>query len=147
MSRLFRGPSPKGVHSTEEDDPNSAFSSLLNPAAATHALAQGPEQGKLSHKRSRSSASLLTAAAHDQLHSRPWLSLAVAERTNSWTGDRPPTRKLVKDPGSAGSARPSFSHELSDHGEESCGAAKERGPGMMRRGLERIRELYRREKG
>lgn len=155
MPRLFRRPSSKGVPTStaeEDDDPHSVFSSLLNPVATatTHAPVRDREPGKLSHRRTRSSPGLLLSAAQDQLHSRPWLSLVVAERQGSWTGDRPPARKLVKDPGSAGSARPSFSHELSDHADESCGkedAKDAGGAGMMRRGLERIRELYRREKG
>ncbi|KAJ9145563.1 hypothetical protein NKR19_g6057 [Coniochaeta hoffmannii] len=158
MSRLFRRPSSKGVHRRQDDeDPNSAFSSLLNPVTTIHRTAAPEQPEKPSRRRSKSSPVLLstssTATADIQspsLSSRPWLNLVVAERQTSWTGERPPTRKLVKDPGSGGSARPSFSHELSNQADESDGKedGKERGgAGLVRRGVERIRELYRREKG
>ncbi|OIW31366.1 hypothetical protein CONLIGDRAFT_315939 [Coniochaeta ligniaria NRRL 30616] len=152
MSRLFRRPSSKGVGSMQ-DDPNSVFSSLLNPVTtAIPTAAREQQPGKPPHRRTKSSPGVL--ATQDQLpslSSRPWLSLVVAERQTSWTtGERPPKRKLVKDPGSAGSARPSFSHELSDHGHGEEGRkedGRDKGFGIMRRGVERIRELYRREKG
>jgi hypothetical protein len=150
MSRLFRRPSSKGVHNTQ-DDPNSVFSSLLNPVTTVHPTAREQQPEKPPHRRTKSSPGVLTT--QDQtpsFSSRPWLSLVVAERQPSWTSDRTSKRKLVKEPGSAGSARPSFSHELSDRGEEESSGkedGRDRGIGMMRRGVERIRELYRREKG
>jgi hypothetical protein len=151
MSRPFRRPSSKDVHRRqEEEDPNSVFSSLLKPVATIHTAAPDQQREKPLHRRTKSSPGLLSTS-QDQPHSRPWLSLVVAERQTSWTGERPPTRKLVKDPGSSGSARPSFSQELSEHADESdCNEDKGKdrgGIGMMRRGVERIRELYRREKG
>ena len=157
MSRLFRRPSSKGVHNREDDeDPNSAFSSLLDPVTTVRRTAAPEQPEKPPHRRTKSSPGLLTSSTttdnpSPSLSSRPWLNLVVAERQTSWTGERPPTRKLVKDPGSGGSARPSFSHELSDQADESDGKVdgKERGGGvrLVRRGVERIRELYRREKG
>lgn len=66
-------------------------------------------------------------------HPRSWL--AVVENRPSWTGERSPTRKLVKDMN--GSCRPSSSQELSD-----SDAEKEKG--VVRRQLSKLRELYRR---
>ncbi|KAH8908223.1 hypothetical protein BR93DRAFT_968051 [Coniochaeta sp. PMI_546] len=151
MSRLFRRPSSKGVHNTQ-NDPNSVFSSLLDPVTTIYTTAQEQQPERPPHRRTKSSPGILTTPDQlPSLSSRPWLSLVVAERQTSWTGDRPPKRKLVKGPGSGGSARPSFSHELSEHGDaDESGRredGREKGIGMMRRGVERIRELYRREKG
>ncbi|KAK4151327.1 serine hydrolase-like protein [Chaetomidium leptoderma] len=87
MSKLFRsqhaGSKPLLDHS--------AYSSLLDPAVSAYQQPRGR-----------------TPPAEYQ--SRPWL--AVAESRPSWTGERPPTRKLVKEMN--GSGRPSFSREISD---------------------------------
>ncbi|KAK0729965.1 hypothetical protein B0H67DRAFT_638523 [Lasiosphaeris hirsuta] len=69
--------------------------------------------------------------ANAAMASRPWLG--AAEGRPSWTGERPPTRKLVKDPGSAG--RPSFSLELSD-------SDGEKDKGIVRRQITRLKGLY-----
>ncbi|KAH6628369.1 hypothetical protein F5144DRAFT_494335 [Chaetomium tenue] len=66
-------------------------------------------------------------------HPKSWL--AVVENRPSWTGERSPTRKLVKDMN--GSCRPSSSQELSD-----SDAEKEKG--VVRRQLSKLKELYRR---
>ncbi|GAB1311682.1 hypothetical protein MFIFM68171_01892 [Madurella fahalii] len=117
MSRLFRS-----RHSTAKlaQDHHSAYSSLLDSAAPTQQEPSG---------RTRSKSSL------GDHFSRPWLT--AAESRSSWTGDRLPTRKLVKDMN--GSGRPSFSLELSD-----TNAEKEKG--IVRRQIARLKELYRREK-
>lgn len=70
-----------------------------------------------------------------EYNSRSWL--AVVENRPSWTGERPPTRKLVKDMN--GSSRPASSVELSD-----SDAGKEKG--VVRRQLSKLKLLYRREK-
>ncbi|KAK4235872.1 serine hydrolase-like protein [Achaetomium macrosporum] len=89
MSKLFRSRhcSPK--------PPQDAYSSLLDPECP--AWEQSGPRG-----RGQSSAS--------DYPPRRWLF--VAESRPSWAGERPPTRKLVKDMN--GSGRPSFSLELSD---------------------------------
>lgn len=74
-------------------------------------------------------------AAAGDYPARPWL--AAAENRPSWAGDRPPTRKLVKDMN--GSGRPSFSLELSN-------SEPEQERGLVRRQIARLKELYRREK-
>ncbi|KAB5517318.1 hypothetical protein GE09DRAFT_1158406, partial [Coniochaeta sp. 2T2.1] len=143
MSRLFRRPSTKTVQHGE--DLNSALSSLLTPVSSRHATAQEPKPSKPPHRRTKSSPGGLNT--QDQLLSRPWLSLVVAERHRSQSGDG--RRRLVKDPG-PGSSRPSFSHELAEHAHSGEGKdckedGKDKGGGMVRRGVERIRELYRRD--
>ncbi|KAB5528870.1 hypothetical protein GE09DRAFT_1148706 [Coniochaeta sp. 2T2.1] len=144
MSRLFRRPSTKTVQHGE--DLNSALSSLLTPVSSSHITAQEPEPSKPSHRRTKSTPGVLNTQY--QLPSRPWLSLVVAERHRSQSGDG--RRRLVKDPG-PGSARPSFSHELAEHahsgeGKDNKEDGNDKG-GRVRRGVERIRELYRRDKG
>ncbi len=117
MSNLFRSrratPPPLPDHS--------AYSSLLDPGVS----ATQPPGGQRHRDRS-------SAGEH---HARSWL--AVVEHRPSWTGERPPTRKLVKDMN--GSGRPSFSLDLSDSGDD-----KEKG--LVRRQLARLKVLYRREK-
>jgi hypothetical protein len=98
----------------------SAYSSLLDPSISAQEQPGGHSRGR-------------TTPADYQ--TRPWL--AAAESRPSWTGERPPTRKLVKDMN--GSSRPSFSLEISNSDTE-----KERG--VVRRQLARLMELYRREK-
>lgn len=110
---------------------DSAYSSLLDPMMRA---TEPPE-----HRRTKSTPSawmqgFATSGQQDISH-RAWLS--TAERRPSWTGERPPPRKLVKDPN--GSGRPSFSVELSDSDGE-----KEKG--VLRRQLTRLRSFYRREK-
>jgi hypothetical protein len=118
ISRLFRRPSSKAA-TQPEPDPNSAYSSLLDPVSPL------PQ-----HRRTKSS---LSGLRRQQDPSWPWLLNAAAGSRTS--GERPPARKLVKDPG--GSARPSFSLELSD-----SDAEKEKG--IFGRGFDRLKELYRR---
>lgn len=144
MSRLFRRPSSKAPRRLE-DDPNSVFSSLLNPVTTIHTATHNEEE-RPAHRRTKSSPGILSSQDQPASQSRPWLSLLVSGRHTSWAGDRPPTRKLIKEPGT-GSARPSFSHELSDQEDEARKDDGQKGPGMMRKGVERIRELYRRDKG
>ncbi|CCC10310.1 hypothetical protein SMACR_02886 [Sordaria macrospora] len=110
---------------------DSAYSSLLDPMVRAM---EPPE-----HRRTKSTPGawiqgFATSGQQDISH-RTWLS--TAERRPSWTGERPPPRKLVKDPN--GSGRPSFSVELSDSNGE-----KEKG--VLRRQLTRLRSFYRREK-
>lgn len=117
MSGLFRS-----RHSTVKfsQDHHSPYSSLLDPTASTQQQPGGRARAKTSPA--------------DHL-SRPWL--ATAENRSSWTGERAPSRKLVKDMN--GSGPPSFSIELSD-----TDAEKEKG--IVRRQIARLKELYRREK-
>ncbi|KAK4125329.1 hypothetical protein N657DRAFT_680060 [Parathielavia appendiculata] len=117
MSKLFRSRRPP-AHS--ETDGCSGYSALLDPAAL-----EQQEQGQRSQYR----------ASAAEYHSRWWL--VTAESRPSWTAERPPARKLVKDMN--GSGRPSFSLELSDNDAE-----KEKG--MVRRQLSRLKDLYRRDK-
>ena len=109
-------------------DGHSAYVSLLSadhdcePQGARDVAARR----LLHHGRSNSSPQVLMAARH-------WS--AAAEGRPSWTCERPPTRKLVKDPN--GSGRPSFSLELSD-------SDAEKDKSLMRRQIDRLKELYRR---
>jgi hypothetical protein len=114
MSKFFRS-----RHSPKPTLDQSAYSSLLDPGVS---VTQQPSQ------QHRDRASPL------DYHSRSWL--AVVENRASWTGERPPTRKLVKD---MNGSRPSSSLELSD-----TDAEKEKG--IVRRQLARLKELYRRDK-
>ncbi|KAK3694814.1 hypothetical protein B0T22DRAFT_437864 [Podospora appendiculata] len=74
-------------------------------------------------------------------HRRPRSSLRWSHGFTTYrlstegAGERPPTRKLVKDPN--GSGRPSFSLELSD-------SDTEKDKGLVRRQIARLKELYRR---
>ena len=146
----------------DPSDPNSAYSSLLSEhdfaydddynnnnnhhhrqqqrTSEDPVLAAPPprprQQPPQQHRRAKSSPTPSGwAAGYEFSASRPWLS--TAESRTSWTGERPPTRKLVKDPN--GSGRPSMSIELSDSDGE-----KEKG--IMKRGFEKLRDLYRRDK-
>ncbi len=164
MSRLFRRPSssvpshqprappehhPDAGQLYDDADPSSAYSSLLNDHDHDHdhdpspsdllsdpdaALPAGAQRWR--HRRTKSSPAPAAWANPEFTASRPWLS--TAEGRPSWAGERPPTRKLVKDPN--GSARPSMSIELSD-------SDGEKDKGIVKRGFERLRGLYRREKG
>ena len=118
MSNLFRSRRSPPLPRPLPD--HSAYSSLLDPGVSA---TQPPGQ----RHRDRSSAA--------EYHARSWL--AVVETRPSWTGERPPTRKLVKDMN--GSGRPSFSLDLSD-----SDAEKEKG--IVRRQLARLKVLYKREK-
>ncbi|KAK4108773.1 hypothetical protein N656DRAFT_783739 [Canariomyces notabilis] len=118
MSRLFRSQRSRPLPS---QDHHSAYLSLLEPPASTQ---QQPSSGRAWHRPSPS----------DHL-SRPWLTAAESRRSS--TGERVPTRKLVKDMN--GSGRPSFSLELSD-----TDAEKEKS--IVRRQIAKLKELYRREK-
>jgi hypothetical protein len=134
MASLFRRPSAKTVNlnlSEEEDDGHtSAYLSLLDPVYNVRAA--GPR-----HRRTKSS----PGGIYLDSTSRPWLAAA---ETSYWTGaDRPPTRKLVKDP-TSGSPRPLSSVELSgdDDGDKKPSKVKS-GKGTVKRQIERLRELYR----
>ncbi|KAL0474359.1 hypothetical protein QR685DRAFT_549150 [Neurospora intermedia] len=117
-------------HNSSDNPHDSAYSSLLDPMVRAM---EPPE-----HRRTKSTPSGwmqgFATSGQDVSH-RTWLS--AAERRSSSTGERPPPRKLVKDPN--GSGRPSFSVELSD----SDGEKKK---GVLRRQLIRLRSFYRREK-
>ncbi|KAK4102981.1 hypothetical protein N658DRAFT_331048 [Parathielavia hyrcaniae] len=107
MSKLFRS---RHTPLRSEPDHCSGYSSLLDQPSQYRACAA-------------------------EYHSRWWL--VAAENRPSWTADRPPARKLIKDMN--GSGRPSFSLELSD-----SDAEKEKG--IVRRQLARLKELYRRDR-
>ena len=118
--------------SSENHHHDSAYSSLLDPMMRA---TEPPE-----HRRTKSTPGawmqgFATSGQQQDISHRAWLS--AAERRPSWTGERPPPRKLVKDPN--GSGRPSFSVELSD-------SDGEREKGVLRRQLSRLRSFYRREK-
>jgi hypothetical protein len=66
--------------------------------------------------------------------SKSWLG--AAKMQPSWTGERPPTRKLVKDMN--GSGRPSSSIELS-------GGSGEEKKGILRRQIAKLKGLYRKK--
>jgi hypothetical protein len=117
MSKLFRS---RHAPPKQQPDDCCAYSSLLDPATS-----EEHEPGQ----------QLRYRASPADYHSRSWLG--AAERRPSWTAERPPTRKLVKDMN--GSGRPSFSLELSD-------SDAEKDKGIVRRQLARLKELYRREK-
>ena len=134
----------------DPSDPNSAYSSLLSEhdfAYDNHhdhnhhtsedpVLAAPPPRRRQQHRRAKSSPTPAGwAAGYEFSASRPWLS--TAESRTSWTGERPPTRKLTKDPN--GSGRPSMSIELSD-------SDGEKDKGIVKRGFEKLRDLYRRDK-
>lgn len=112
MSKLFQSrqsnPEPLGDH-------HSPYSALLEQQDGRQSRDKQPSPGDYS--------------------SRPWLG--VAERRMSWPGERPPTRKLVKEMN--GSGRPSFSLELSDSDGE-----KEKG--IVQRQIAKLKALYRRDK-
>jgi len=119
----------------QDPDLNSAYLSLLdrdeNEADHGENLTTGrsePAQQRrpVRHRR-------LKSLPQDPMTSRSWLT--AAEGRPSWTGERPPTRKLVKEQN--GSGRPSFSLELSD-------SDVEKDKGIVRRQIARLKELYRR---
>lgn len=112
MSKLFRSPHSLATPTASPDhDHHSAYSSLLSQQSQDR-------------------------PSPPDYQSRPWLT--AVEGRSSWTGERPATRKLVKDMN--GSGRPSFSLELSD-----SDAEKEKG--IVTRQIARLlKELYRREK-
>ncbi|KAL2181008.1 uncharacterized protein P884DRAFT_254946 [Thermothelomyces heterothallicus CBS 202.75] len=114
MAKLFRS-----RHSALKPPfDQSAYLSLLDPAASVQEQRREQSRGKMADP-----------------PSRPWM--AAAESRSSWAGERLPTRKLVKDMNGAG--RPSSSFELSD-----SDADKEKG--IVRRQLSKLKELYRRER-
>ncbi|RKU43250.1 hypothetical protein DL546_004255 [Coniochaeta pulveracea] len=166
VSRLFRRPSTtKLMHTSSfpyHEDHDPGFSSLLDQegeeplstvASPTHSIAsrqqppsrphhpQQPQPQAPPHRRTKSSPAFLTS--QDPLSSRPWLNLLVSEQQRS-------PRKLVKEPG-GGSARPSFSFELGDSAITRAGERRREGEGnrkgAVKRGVERIRELYKGGRG
>lgn len=110
-------------HSSPRLD-QSAFLLLLDPSDIS-AVHERPTGGRTS-----------TPLADSHHATKLWL--AAVEGRPSWIGERPPTRKLVKDMN--GSGRPSFSLELSDSD------TAEKDKGVVRRQLSRLRLLYRSEK-
>ncbi|KAL2158412.1 hypothetical protein VTH06DRAFT_4460 [Thermothelomyces fergusii] len=114
MAKFFRG--RHSAHKPSFDQ--SAYLSLLDPAASVQEELCEQSKGKITDP-----------------PSRPWM--AAAEGRSSWAGERPPTRKLVKEMN--GSGPPSSSFELSD-----SDADKEKG--IVRRQLSKLKGLYRREK-
>ncbi|KAL2131623.1 hypothetical protein VTI74DRAFT_4807 [Chaetomium olivicolor] len=115
MSKLFRSrhSAPKPLQES-----HSAYSSLLDPTTAQEGASQ----------------QLTGRAPPSEYSSKTWLT--AAENRPSWTAERPPTRKLVKD---MNGYRPSFSFELSD-----SDAEKEKG--IVRRQISRLKGLYKKEK-
>jgi hypothetical protein len=119
----------------QDPDHNSAYLSLLDRDESEHGRDEcvttgGPEPAQqrrpARHRR-------LKSLPQDPMASRSWL--AAAESRPSWTGERPPARKLVKEQN--GSGRPSFSLELSE-------SDVEKDKGIVRRQIARLKELYRR---
>ena len=135
MSRLFnrnRSSSGSAPQQTQHHDDHNPYLSLLEPDHDYDSGADMPVQAtpilrRSSHKRNKS-------FTHDLMASRSWL--AVAENRASGAGDRPPTRKLVKEQN--GSGRPSFSHELTGDNYE------EKEKGLVRRQIARLKGLYQR---
>ncbi|KAK4181426.1 hypothetical protein QBC36DRAFT_98005 [Triangularia setosa] len=106
----------------------SMYSSLLDPSFehSSDAVASSSSHNSPSRPlRGRAKSSLL------DYHSRNWTSAAENQ------GEKPPTRKLVKEMN--GSGRPSFSQSLSDSDGE-----KEKG--LMRRQIDRLKSFYKRDK-
>ena len=139
MSRLFSnsrsatGPAPHHL----DPDHNSAYLSLLDhdhdpdndPDHDPKADGSGPVQQRRPARHRR-----LKSLPQEAMASRSWLT--AAESRPSWTGERPPARKLVKE-NQNGSGRPSFSLELSD-------SEVDKEKGIVRRQIARLKELYRR---
>ena len=99
----------------------SAYEGLLNEHDRS-SIGSGQQHA---HARPRAPHSSARHPPHYTLRSqrgmqRAWLSAADA-RQSSWSGERPPPRKLVKDPN--GSARPAASRELADEDDLRHGAA------------------------
>ncbi|KAK0717157.1 hypothetical protein B0T26DRAFT_751250 [Lasiosphaeria miniovina] len=158
MSKIFRRMSWVAP-ATEEEDPHSAYLSLLDAnrreeqqesddfdyfTTANTAKTQRrrpSSQQRYKHKRARSNDS-----------SKSWLSSVetpTSSSSSSWLGDRGrPFRKLVKEPG-IGSARPSFSLELSEEDSDaervvnppSSGGGG--GGGVVRRQLSKLKVMCR----
>lgn len=105
-----------------------------------------------SHGSPHTRAKSYSAAGHTS-SSSSWLLLGGAggpfadAKRHSWTGERRETRKLQKDH-PVGSARPSFTVEISNGDDDDGGGARNaaaRGSVLgMRRKMERLRGLYRR---
>lgn len=151
MSRLLFTRRPaRLLPDHDEEDPASAYSSLLDQddpattATSGHsALPQRSLSLRYQHRRTKSSPKVYTAATQN----------AVVRRQPSWTGERP-VRKLVKEP-TAGSARPSFSVEISDGdgdggGDGNAGGHKKdkgkAGSSTVRRSILRLRDYWKGEK-
>lgn len=67
--------------------------------------------------------------------------MGAAKNQPSWAGERPPTRKLVKDMN--GSGKPSCCVEILGSDTEK---GKEEERGIVRRQLEKLKGFYRKEK-
>ncbi|CAK7236291.1 hypothetical protein SCUCBS95973_009557 [Sporothrix curviconia] len=81
-------------------------------ASAYEVLLNGPDRSSLCGSSIRSGSQHQYYAVRSQwMQHRSWLAAADA-RQPSWSSERPPPRKLVKDPG--GSARPSAAREIPD---------------------------------
>src|SRR4051812_4896725 len=100
MSRLLshKSVSVRTTPRPLDDDPESGYSSLLPVESNV-----SPRQQQ--HRRSKSSSSSSWGSGFTIHHesSRPWLG--AAESRQSWTSERPPPRKLVKEQQN-GSGRP-----------------------------------------
>jgi len=148
MSNLFRRRSSAKTRSTSfpslsqtqqaEEDQNSGYLSLLG-RISTSSTAAPPYDNETTELACGNGAfRVFVAQAHESPYSgRRWLSAAENHR-HSWTGERPPTRKLVKEP--HGSGRPSFSLELN-----SSDSDGEKDKGLVRRQFDRLKGLYRRD--
>lgn len=135
MSRLFnrsRSSSGSTPQQTQHHDDHNPYLSLLEPDHDYDSDVDMPAQAtpilrRPSHRRNKS-------VPHEGTASRSWL--AVVENRSSGTGERPPTRKLVKEQN--GSGRPSFSLELTGNNNE------EKEKGLVRRQIARLKGLYQR---
>lgn len=143
------------------EHPATAYSSLLDPSSD---ILTSPVNPSSTHPHSPTSFAIpmrrravSASAARTLGGERPWLFAASTEGGYGGVGRRPPN-KLVKDP--SGSARPSFSVEISDSDGEKDGAsaaavtttaaaagASWKGKAMLRRRLSKLKELYRRGDG
>lgn len=141
MSRLFRHKSVSARMSSStmplDDNSESGYSSLLESNVNDVSPQSSTQQQHRQTKSSSGSWGYSGFTMHQEPASRPWLG--TAESRTSWSGERQPPRKLVKEHQN-GSGRPSFSLELSD----SDGENKEKG--IVRRQIDRLRQLYQREK-
>jgi len=121
MAKLFR--SRNSAPRIDLDDHHLQYSSLLDPNVS---IQQQPGFGGRN-------GTLLSAR---ESHSRPWLG--AVESRSSWSGERPPPRKIVKDMNS--SCKPACSLALSDTDDG------EKEKSLVRRQIERLKVLYRRAK-
>ncbi|KAK3393204.1 hypothetical protein B0H63DRAFT_13287 [Podospora didyma] len=135
MSRLLRRSSGNGPP-TPKDDPNSVYLSLLD--------AENDDNDDDDYYGFNSVPVIQQPPLPHQQHRRAWTSESAkswASADSTGTGERPPARKLIKEPGN-GSARPSFSLELSD----TDGEKEKPSGGIVRRKIAKFKSFYRRDK-